>query len=261
MGVLVDFLKNNLHLASPQTIVIVFGLGVVWSFVQPASRAPRRYLAGAVFGFWLMATPLGAGVLSWGLAHGLTQVATLDEARGATAVVVLGGGAQTYSAGGQVVGTLPPASVFRSLEGARVSKLIGAGLVIASGGVPRPKEQLKPESEMIRGVLVQAGVPLETILEDSASRTTREQGHVIAPLLRARGVRQFVLVTSPVHMRRSLAVFRLEGFDPVPSVSLMRSEHLPRPSLLWPNSSSLDLSQEAIYDYAAMAYYWSRGWL
>jgi uncharacterized SAM-binding protein YcdF (DUF218 family) len=139
--------------------------------------------------------------------------------------------------------------------------LIGASLVIASGGAPRPKEQLKPESEMIRSVLIQAGVPSETILEDSASRTTREEAHEIAPLLRARRVGQFVLVTSPVHMRRSLAVFRLEGFDPVPSVSLTRSEHLPRPSLLWPNSAALDVSQEAIYDYAAMAYYWSRGWL
>lgn len=260
MGVIVDFFKFNLHPASPQAIVIVFGLGVVWLFVRPASRAPRRYLACVLFGYWLMSTPLGAGALTWGLAFGLTQVASADAARGATAVVVLGGGAQTYTAGGQVVGTLTTTSIFRSLEGARVSKLIGASLVIASGGAPRPKEQLKPESEMIRGVLVQAGVPPDTILEDSASRTTREQALDIAPLLRARGIRQFVLVTSPVHMRRSLAVFRLEGLDPVPSVSLTRSEHLPQPSLLLPNSSALDLSQEAIYDYAATAYYWSRSW-
>ncbi len=80
-------------------------------------------------------------------------------------------------------------------------------------------------------------------------------------MLRAKGVRQFVLVTSPVHMRRSLDVFRLEGFDPVPSVSLTRAEHLRPPPLLLPNCGSLEISQEAIYDYAAMAYYWWRGWL
>jgi hypothetical protein len=74
VGVIVDFLKFNLNPASPQAIVIVFGLGILWSFVRPASRAPRRYLACAVVGYWLMSTPLGAGVLSWGLAHGLTQV-------------------------------------------------------------------------------------------------------------------------------------------------------------------------------------------
>jgi hypothetical protein len=61
-------------------------------------------------------------------------------------------------------------------------------------------------------------------------------------------------------MRRSLAVFRIEGFDPVPSVSLTRSEHLPRRPWLLPDSGSLDVSQEAIYDYAAMIYYWWRGW-
>jgi uncharacterized SAM-binding protein YcdF (DUF218 family) len=260
VGVIVDFFKFHLHPASPLAIVIVFGLGAAWAFVRPASAAPRRYLAAAVLGFWLMTTPIGAGVLCWGLAHGLSQVATQEAAHGATGVVVLGGGAQTYSAGGQVVGTLTPSSMFRTLEGARVAKLIGARLVIASGGAPRPEEQLKPESEMIRAVLVQAGVPAETIVEESISKTTREQARAVAPMLRARGVNRFILVTSPVHMRRSLDVFRLEGVDPVPSIAVMRSEHLPRPPLLLPDGGSLDLSQEAIYDYAALLYYWGRGW-
>jgi uncharacterized SAM-binding protein YcdF (DUF218 family) len=260
LGVLVDFFKFYLQPASPLAIVIVFGLGAVWAYAQPRSRGPRRYLAAAVFGYWLMATPIGAGALSWGLAHGLRQIATREEAHGATAVVVLGGGAYTLSGGGQVVGALTTGSIFRALEGARVSKLIGASLVVASGGRPDPEIQLKPESDMIRATLVDAGVPHGTIVEESASRTTRDQAREIAPMLRAKGVRQFVLITSPVHMRRSLGVFRLEGFDPVPSVSLTRSEHLRPPSLWLPDGASLNVSQEAIYDYAAMLYYWGRGW-
>ena len=260
MAPIVDFFKFSLQPASPLAIVIVFGLGALWAYVRPRSAAPRHYVAGAVFGYWLMATPIGAGVLSWGLAHGLKQVETREEARGATAVVVLGGGAQTFSAGGQVVGTLTTGSIFRALEGARVAKLIGATLVIASAGRPDPVVQLKPESEMIRAALIQAGVPSETIVEESASRNTREQAREVAPMLRAKGVRQFVLITAPVHMRRSLGVFRLEGFDPVPSVSLTRSEHLSPPSWWLPNGGALLVSQEAIYDGAAMAYYWWRGW-
>jgi uncharacterized SAM-binding protein YcdF (DUF218 family) len=260
LAAIVYFLKFYLQPASPPTIVIVFGVGAVWAYARPASRAPRHYLAAAVLGFWLMATPIGAGVLTWGLAHGLTRVMTPEEARGATAVVVLGGGARTFSGGGQVVGTLSSSSIFRTLEGARVAKLIGAGLVVASGGAPDAETQLKPESEMIRAMLVQAGVPSETIIEESSSKNTRDQAREVAPILRAHGVRRFVLVTSPVHMRRSLDVFRLEGVDPVPSVAPTRSDHLRRPPLLLPDGSSLELSQEAIYDYAAAVYYWGRGW-
>jgi uncharacterized SAM-binding protein YcdF (DUF218 family) len=260
LSVIVNFFKFYLQPASPLAIVVVFGFGAAWAFLRPASPAPRRFIAAAVFGFWLMSTPIGAGVLSWGLSHGLTQVTTREQTGGATAVVVLGGGARTFAAGGQVVGVLTSSSIFRTLEGARVAKLISADVVVASGGEPDPAIQLKPESEMIRAMLIQAGVASATIIEDSASKTTREQARVVAPMLRARGVSRFVLVTSPVHMRRSLAVFRLEGFDPVPSVSPTRSENIPSPPLLLPDGGSLDVSQEAIYDYAAMAYYWARGW-
>ena len=61
-------------------------------------------------------------------------------------------------------------------------------------------------------------------------------------------------------MRRSLDVFRVEGFDPVPSIALLATEHLKPPPLLLPDSDSRDLSHEAIYDWAASVYYWGRGW-
>ena len=62
-------------------------------------------------------------------------------------------------------------------------------------------------------------------------------------------------------MRRALAVFRAAGFDPVPSVSLFRSEQLDSPPLFLPNDDSLFLSDQAVYDYAATMLYWWRGWL
>ena len=91
--------------------------------------------------------------------------------------------------------------------------------------------------------------------------TTRDQARLIGEILRARGIGRFVLVTAPTHMGRSLAVFRAAGLDPVPSVSLIRSTHLPPPSWVVPSDESLSESDAAIYDYAAFAYYWWRGWL
>ena len=62
-------------------------------------------------------------------------------------------------------------------------------------------------------------------------------------------------------MRRALSVFRAAGYDPVPSVSLLRSEQREPPLFFLPNDDSIFLSNQAIYDYGATALYWWRGWL
>jgi uncharacterized SAM-binding protein YcdF (DUF218 family) len=258
---ILDFVKEHLHPSSPFTILLVMSIGVAALFLRPSSRWPRRFLATAIAGYWFMATRVGASLLVAGLGHGFSALHSREEARGAEAVVVLGGGAATFSGGGQVVGVLTPQSILRALEGARVAKLIGARLVVASGGEPRPELQLKPESEMLTAVLVGAGVPADRIVQESSSKTTRDQARLIPAMLRERGLGRFVLVTSPVHMGRSLALFRAQGIEPVPSASPMRSEHGPPPSPITPDVASLVISDEALYDYMAWIYYWWRGWL
>ncbi len=255
-----DFIKTQLHLSSPFDLFVVLAIGVVWLWRRPASRVPRRYLMAVVLGYWFVSTPLGATLLVGGLGHGLTRVTTRDDARGADAVVVLGGGAMTAEVGGDVAGRLTTSSMMRALEGARVFKLIGARVLIASGGIPRPDLQRRPESEMLRELMVKVGVAPSAIVEESQSNTTRDQARLLGPVLRAADVKRFVLVTSPTHMRRSLAVFRAAGLDPVPSVAPIRSDGWLAPPWLLPNDESLALSDDAMYNYAAWVYYWARGW-
>jgi uncharacterized SAM-binding protein YcdF (DUF218 family) len=209
--------------------------------------------------FYLTATPIGANLLVWGLAHGLKPVATPEQARGADAVVILSGGIENERAGGVILAQLSAASALRVLEGARVFKLIGARVVVVSGGVADPKRELKPEGEYMAAALVAAGVPADAIALDLAAKNTFDHPRTVRPLLEARHVSRFVIVTSPTHMRRALAVFRAAGFDPVASVSLMRSDHYDPPPLLVPDNDSLMLSHQAFYDYAAWVYYLARG--
>jgi uncharacterized SAM-binding protein YcdF (DUF218 family) len=183
------------------------------------------------------------------------------DAPGADTVVILGGGAATAWVGGEVGGTLTGSSLLRALEGARVFKAIGARLVIASGGIPRPDLQLRPESEMLRDALMRTGIASSAIVEESMSRTTHEQSLLIGPILRAHHVDRFVLVTSPTHMRRSLAAFRTAGLNPTGSAAPLRSEAAPPPFPFLPNGESLLLSDDGLYEYAAWIYYWSRGWV
>src|ERR1044072_7498613 len=143
---IIDYLKAHLHPSSPFTILIVLGVGVACLFLRPSSRWPRKFLLGVLVTYWFISTRTGATLLVAGLGYEFGALHSREEARGAQAVVVLGGGASTYSADGQVVGALTMPSVLRALEGARVAKLIDARGVVASGGEPRPDLQLKPES-------------------------------------------------------------------------------------------------------------------
>lgn len=254
------FFKDNVRLSSPLGLVLILVVGVIWLWRRPASRWPLRYWIAVAFAYWFVMTPVGAALLVGGLSRGLTSLATREEARGADAVVVLGGGVQTGSVGGEVAGTLTGTSLMRALEGARVFKMIGARFLIVSGGTPNPRRQFRPESEMLRDVMLKVGIAPAAILEESLSKTTRDQATLIGPMLRANNIQRFVLVTAPAHMRRSLALFRADGMDPVPSLSPVRSDGVPPPPWLMPNYDSFALSDDAVYNYAATADHWMRGW-
>jgi uncharacterized SAM-binding protein YcdF (DUF218 family) len=258
--VIIEFAKEHLYLGSPLSLLLVLGAGLLLC-IRPSSRRIRTCFLAVVAGFWLMTTWLGATLLTAPLVRGLSPLQSRAQAGGADVVVLLGGGASTFSAGGRVVGVLTPTSAMRALEAARVSDLIGARLVVASAGIPRPDLQLRPESEMLRDALVAAGVPPDRIVQESDSKTTREQAERVPAMLRAHGASQFVLVTSPTHMRRALALFRAAGYDPVPSISLIRSEQIPPPSFVVPSDDALRESGQAVYEFAAWAYYWWNGWL
>jgi uncharacterized SAM-binding protein YcdF (DUF218 family) len=254
-------LLKGLRPADPIFMLTVFAAGVLWVWLRPSSKGPRRYMLAVVLAYCFLSLPLGAGLLMAALSSGMPRIESREAARGADVVVVLGGGAETVSVGGLVAGELKGASRLRAMEAARVFKLIGARLLIASGGTPEGTELLQPESEALRGALIAVGVPPTAIVQESGSKTTRDQGRLVAPMLRAHDATRFVLVTSPSHMRRALAVFRAEGLDPIPSVAPSRSEHLKPPRLLLPSANSLSLSEQAMYEYGATAYYWWSGWL
>src|SRR5262245_17463478 len=242
-------------------MLAALAIAAIWLWRRPLARGPRLYVAALALGYWLATTSVGAYVLVTPLTHGITRITSREQAGDAQAVVVLGGGALTARVATKIGGVLTSSSLLRALEAARIVEIVGAPLVIASGGIPRPDRDVRPESEMLRDQLVKVGVAPGSIVEESQSKTTHEQAVQVASLLRERQIQRIVLVTSPTHMRRSLAVFRAAGLDPVPSIAPVRSDAAPPPPPLLPNIESLDLSDDAVYEYTAFVYYWLRGYL
>jgi len=256
----ITFLKASLlRFDSPLVFVIVLAVVAMWWWRRPASRGPWRLLVAFLAVFYLAATPVGAGVLVAGLSRGTTSIATREDAHGADAVVLLSGGVDTVRSADVVLTQVSAASALRVLEAARVYKVIGARVVIVSGGIADEQYELRPEAEQMAAALVAAGVPAGAIALDLLAKNTFDHPRTVRPLLEANHVSQFVIVTAPTHMRRALAVFRAAGFDPIGSVSLLRSDHLHPPPLLLPNDDSLRLANQSLYDYAAWMYYWARG--
>jgi uncharacterized SAM-binding protein YcdF (DUF218 family) len=107
--------------------------------------------------------------------------------------------------------------------------------------------------------LIALHVPRDRIEVERLSMTTYQQAFNVTRLLRSRGIDRFVLITSPTHMRRAVAVFRAQHADVVPSVAAPFGEREWKPPFFIPNEDSFQLSRNAVYDYAAITYYWVRG--
>ena len=258
---MLTFIKGAIRFESPLVVVVILATVAVWWWRRPGSRGAWRLLVGYLAVLYFVSTPIGSNVLVAGLAHGLTQVERVEDARGAEAVVVLGGGVQTVSARGQVLAQLQSTPSLRILEAARLYRLLAPSVVIVSGGIADARTELRPEAEQMASALAAAGIPANRILTDPEAKTTHDHPRTVGPLLEVRHTRQFVVVTSPMHMRRALGVFRAQGYDPVGSVSALQSDQLvPRPFLL-PNDDSVMLSNQALYEYAALVMYWFRGWI
>jgi uncharacterized SAM-binding protein YcdF (DUF218 family) len=255
---IVSVLKEGWRLSSPLLWVALVVTGVILSRVRRESAAGRRWLTGVLLAYWILSTPLGATFISAPLMRGHPRLTSPQQASGATAVVVLGAGIVSYTTDGMAIDDLMT-SAFRVIEGVRVYRLLGDPLLIVSGGNTQQIEPPRSEAAAFRDAAIRLGVPASRIVMDTESQTTREQAITMKQLLGERGIDRFVLVTSAIHMGRSLRTFRAVGLDPVPSSSALADDDESRWSIV-PARWALMLSDAATYEYAAWIYYWSRGW-
>jgi uncharacterized SAM-binding protein YcdF (DUF218 family) len=162
----------------------------------------------------------------------------------AAAIVVLG-------AGLSAAGVLSEASLRRALYGIKLYHQGLAPLLAFSG----PADELSLEEAQIRAELAGLfGVPPAAIVTEAAARTTREEAAQFAALLRPRGVRQILLVTSDEHMLRSRQLFERVGFTVLPA-PVDDLSHPRRPE------ARLRLMRRVAQEFLARAYYWVTGYL
>jgi uncharacterized SAM-binding protein YcdF (DUF218 family) len=150
------------------------------------------------------------------------QAVTKSQLRTAQAIVILGGGkrgpAREY--GDWVPNRL---TLERLLYGSRLAKESGLP-VLVSGGDPKG---MKPEAElMAQSLKVDFNTPVRWI--ESRSLDTTDNALYSAEIFKKAGIQKIVLVTTALHMRRSVAAFKHEGLEVVPAPTDFISDISPK---------------------------------
>ena len=101
----------------------------------------------------------------------------------------------------------------RLLPAARLYHAGKSRLIIATGGAPYEVEPGKEraQSEDMREILIDMGVPPSAIVIETKSRTTYENAVETKKILIDRGIQSILLVTSAYHMRRAMDLFNRLG--------------------------------------------------
>lgn len=245
---------------NPLGLALLLGLLAFLLVAFGRKRAGAALLLVMLLGLYAASTPFLAGWLSGLLERQYPPVAVADSPS-ADVIVLLGGATGA---------ALPPRvdpdlneHADRLMHAADLYKAGKAHFIIASGGNWRHPTLKHSEAEDMRDVLMRFGVPESAILMETRSRDTNENAVFSAELMRQQHWQTALLVTSGIHMPRSMAVFRHAGVTVTPSetdiIDAGTVDWLP---LDWlPDPDALLHSGEALRELLGDLYYRLRGWI
>ncbi len=179
----------------------------------------------------------------------------------ADAIVVLGGALETKE--------WPRRSVEVNDSGDRVLYAYElfrekkAPVILCTGGKAKTGIREFSEAEDMRTMLQSFGVPAEAILVETQALDTFQNATLSRPLLEAAGVKRILLVTTAVHMPRSLETFRrqLPGFEITPAptdyefVRIAKLGWEEAIKSLIPSGNYLAAADETVHEYIGHLYY------
>ncbi|NOX63773.1 MAG: YdcF family protein [Chloroflexi bacterium] len=231
------------------------------------ARLPRALVFLAMLVLWLGGNRHVAATLVRSLEWRHLPQAEMPEA---DVIVVLGGGVRGASFPRPLVEVSERGD--RLIYAAWLYKQGKAPYVLVSGGSIEWMGPKTIEAENMREFLEMLGVPREAIWLEPNARNTYENALFTRRILEEKGARRVLLVTSAMHMPRSLRLFQNQGVDVTPAptdflITQANWEFLRRPDIraqilhLLPNAQSLDWTSLALKEYIGLFVYALRGWL
>ena len=234
-------------------------LCALWPYPS-AHRRRSRLLLSVILAYTLASIYAVAWSVGRILVVGLHPIGRADVSPGRNVVVLLGSGTHTVvDWHNDEFSVLDRPGASRVLEAFRVFRDIGADWIVSSGGT-HTDDPARAAGPIMRDALVQLGVPSARILLESRSQNTRDEAVLVAAMMKPLQVENVILVTSDLHMRRSLATFRAVGLAPIPAIA--RHHYADESWRIWllPGGAGLEMSGAFAHELFGMVYYAARGW-
>jgi len=238
--------------------LFLIGLLLLWRNKKRAGMICGMVAAGALCLFSLPAT---AHVLVRSLEGRFPQAAVFPHA---SAVVLLGG---------SEVAAVPPRMFPETNEwgdriphAARVFKAGCAPWLIVSGGKLSFVHDFPGYEADISAALLHElyGIDTAVIIRECEAKNTHDHGPNIRRILADKGLPpSIIVVTSAMHMYRSVKVFRKAGFTVYPACADYRTDARFQWKLLafLPNAKSLEDVSTALHEYYGLLAYRLLGWI
>jgi uncharacterized SAM-binding protein YcdF (DUF218 family) len=166
-------------------------------------------------------------------------------------IVVLGGG-HISDSNLPITSQIGEDTLVRLIEGIRLyRKYAGVKLVLSGGTGFDPV----PNAHIMANLAKELGVNEKDILIESKSKDTIDEVNFIKPIVNNE---KFILVTSALHMPRSMAMFRKLGMNPIPAPTghKVKDSQTLNPLLFIPNAGDLLKSEAGLHEYLGMV--WSK---
>jgi len=235
-------------LLPPLNLILLCALGLL---LRP--RWPRLGLGLSLLALVVLtvcSTRFGAGLFVAPLERQNLPLQA-EDASGAQAIVVLGGGRLTNAP--EYAGQDIPSSA--SLQRLRYAANLYRSThlpVLVTGGHP-DGGKTSEASVMARVLQEDFSVPVRW--QEQSSNNTAENAQLSARMLREAGITRILLVTDAIHMPRAKWIFMQTGLEVVaaPTIFVSRAHNTPADFL--PSSQGLQLSSYALHEWLGLAWY------
>ena len=228
----------------------------------------RAFIIAALLILWLSSTTGFSNLLARSLEW---RYKPPEEIPAGEVIVLLGGG--TESAAYPRSGVEINGAGDRVLYAAQLFKEGKSPLILLSGGeITWMNDGSATPAEDMAEILASLDVPPEAMIIEDRSRNTYENALYAKELLEERGISKILLVTSAMHMPRSVALFEAQGFEVTPlpvdysvvengSAENQNSLFVAKILNIIPNASNLALTTNALKEYLGTFIYQLQGWL
>jgi uncharacterized SAM-binding protein YcdF (DUF218 family) len=187
----------------------------------------------------------------------------------ADAIVVLGGGTRSAAYPRPDVDFTDAGD--RVWYGANLYRAGKAPKIIVSGGRIDWQSNSNPEAEDLTKLLIKMGVPQTDIIPEGRSLNTRDNAVYTKEILQQNNFKTILLVTSAMHMPRSMAIFKKVDINAIaaPTDYRISQQEIDQPNrqiesvilALLPNEADLSLTTSALREYIGIWVYRLKGWL